>query len=177
MNQAVIPVTSSFSEPFIWLSSTPSGNVSYFYKEWHTSRYAKWHLPSSISPSWTKEKEDFVNNLPRVTREHEYLANFYIGDSGVFSNSDLQKLQEENSKFILNQDGTLRTYTYDDKYLLLRNSKHILIGVDWNKTHGTRIVVSLITNGNKFCVIHKERIPKSEFAQHTAIERIVELDM
>jgi len=175
MTDAVMPVITSFTYPSIWMSSTPTGRVGYFYKEWYSGNYATFHYSSRVSPSWNAEKEARIQRLDKATRQHEYEAEFGDSDAGVFRTSDIEALQEKSSKLI--QDGNeLIAYSYDDIDILIGRAKHKIIGVDWNKTHGTRIVIITIDSSNKICLIHKERIASSEFTQHEAVARIRQLD-
>jgi len=175
MEEAILPTTSNFPFFSLWLSSTPTGRVGFFYKEWYSGNYALWHMPSSVSPSWTQEKQDRVDRLDAATREHEYLANWYTGETSVFKTDLIKRCETIHSKIMF--DGrNMINYDYGDQETLMERSKYRIIGVDWNKGHGTRIVGVTVDQTGKICIAFKERIDASEFQQHLAIQKILDID-
>jgi hypothetical protein len=175
MTDDVMPVISSYKFPSIWMSSTPTGRVGPFYKEWYSGRYNTYHYTYKVNPSLNEEMEARIMRLDRSSREHEYLAEWGSNEAGVFRTSDIDMIEKVHSK-IIKEGQQMRNYSYQDQATLMAGAKYRLVGVDWNNTKGTRIVAITVDETNKICIVHKERIPKSEFAQHEAIAKIRDLD-
>jgi len=161
-------------DPFIWLSSTPTGRRSYFYDAYYSGQYKCWHYPSSISPDWTPEKEAlFRANYSTAGYQHEFEGEWGTSEAGVFPLWALERINENSNIEI---DGTTKPYSYSDADGIAKKHKTLVVGVDWNKTWGTRIILCSVTNKHQLYVLKKWRIDQSEFTQHEAITKIMEIN-
>ena len=148
------------------ISSTPSGIANDYFENICTKRpdFAEFYVPATSHPNWA-EMEDQVKKDFGSSQEEwdkEVLAKFSPAGIGVYR-GDLVKLAQHK-------------YTYGQ---MLPNASQIFtIGVDWNKEHGTEIVVIATDKKapHSSYVVWAENISKKEFTTPSGIGRIVELN-
>jgi len=75
--ESVLAIYGGNKDSQLWASGTPTGKREYYYK-WATDpaeQFMALHVPSSESPNWTKENEDWLRN---TYSESGYLAEFCL---------------------------------------------------------------------------------------------------
>jgi hypothetical protein len=177
--EAIDPVVSSFREPNVWLSSTPTGLRNAFYNKYYSRTYKPFHYKSSISPDWTPEKEAQYRAAYSIAGYvHEFDAGWGTSESSVFARWAIDEIPTKAS-IIESNEEILRQYTYADVAELRKSDrfKWIIMGVDWNKAkNGTRIVICGIESNYNIYLLHKEKIDATEFTQTIAVNRIINLN-
>lgn len=161
--EAILAILASHPDCGIWASSTPKGSHNKFYM-WAVQKelgFKEFHYIASESPSWTSEMERlFRTNWSAIGYEHEFLAEFGIQEGGVFRNDLIDAAIENYSLPIERQSANSR----------------VCMGVDWNgEKNGVHIIITEFWN-NKYKVLHKEVSKDGVFTQHSAIEKIIELN-
>lgn len=175
----------------IILSSTPSGRRGFFYKVCTDpkSTYRQFHYPSHVNPEWTPQAdEEFRLFHSEVDYQHEVLAEFGEEASGVFNKALVEKaawtlyytylpLSEQQRRFCREnniQVEFIGPYTVDHPAPPALRT----MGVDWDKVSSTPQIVIVEYNESlqKFQVVLRESIPKSEFTLDNAVDRIIELN-
>lgn len=112
------------------------------------------------SPVFTEETEKFFRNQFTESRyEREVYAVFGEAEEGVFK-----------AKFI---DKSISDYDIENS--VPNPDGYYIFGVDWNKTHGTHIVI-LSVGGGKLILVKKIVIPESEYTQTDGVNKIIELN-
>lgn len=163
--ESIMAIFASHEDCRLWASSTITGNRSFFY-QWCTVKrlgFKEFVYPASVNPNWTAETELFYKQTySEAAYKREFDVIFSEADDGVFQH-----------KYI---DKSMADYSYADCF---RHPKNLYVmGVDWNSTgRGTHIIINeydLVTN--QFKVVLKEVVDGSEFTQHLAISRIIDLD-
>lgn len=164
--EVIFAVLADKPDTSIWLSSTPTGARS---KYWmlcvdKQQGFKEFHYVSSESPRWTPKVEEMLRAVYSVGGyDREFNAEFGTPTAGVFRPDDL--------------DECVKDYTYES---IKRNPKyHYTIGVDWNKTTGTHLIVleaGTGKNGPFYRVVEKQIIRKSEFTQHEGVMAVIALD-
>ncbi len=162
----------------IWASSTPTGRRSMFF-DWCMSTqgptklivppgehqgpiWTQYYFPTTVIPNWGPESEaEYRVMYHDIAYTHEILADFGEEMIGVFNKADV--------------DAALQDYQYD------RSPKHHAvrtIGVDWDKySSGSQIVVVEYDEDiNKYKVLYRIEIPRSERTLSNAVKTIVGLD-
>lgn len=184
MQSVVIPTTSSFEYPYIYLSSTPSGRKGFFRTAWDSGYYSTFHVKSSDGPTWNAHKEA-ETRATTTKRQYslEYDAEWADSESGVFSKEDMREctklsvLPFPNSK--MPEGIEIRPYTYEDtdqQITELITPKCKILGVDWNKApNGTRMVWVDFDNNHVMHFRRKWNIDVAEFTQNVAMQKIIEL--
>ncbi|MEW6770028.1 MAG: terminase family protein [Bacillota bacterium] len=175
----------------IILSSTPTGKREYFYRACteKNSPYKQYHFSSHVNPEWDEQAdEEFRLFHSEIDYQHEVLAEFGEETSGVFNKALVEKaahtlyyayskLSAQQRRFVA-ENGIevleLGPYNFDVRPLPALRT----MGVDWDKYGATPQIV--ITEYNeklqRFQVVLRESIPKSEFTLDHAVNRIVELN-
>lgn len=144
------------------VSTTPSGQRKKFY-EYVTNKRTGWkefwftskeipHYSEELEASFREEYDDFRYG-------HEILAEFGESESGVFK-----------SRYI---NQSLREYNMID--CAPESGASYILGVDWNKQHGTHMVI-LRVMGGFMQLVQKIIIPESEYMQTEAVNRIIMLN-
>jgi hypothetical protein len=164
--EAILAILASHPETGLWASSTPKGTHDKFYqfcvqKDLGFKEF--WYI-SQEAPNWTLEVEEFFKlNFDKTSYEHEFLAVFGVQESGVFRNDLI--------------DNALMEYQLPRERT---EGSWVIIGVDWNgQSIGTHIMVceAIIHNSAiKYVVLDKLVIKGSEFAAHTAVATIADLN-
>jgi hypothetical protein len=162
----------------IWASSTPTGRRGVFFDwcmnaqgetrlvvppgEYTGPIWTEYYFPTPVIPTWNADSEaEFRSMYSDIDYTHEILADFGEEMIGVFNKSDV--------------DLALQDYQYNrsPEYPAIRT-----IGTDWDKYGaGTQIaVVEYDEDCNKYRVINRVEIPRSERTLSNAVETIVALD-
>jgi len=163
---AVGAIMMSHPDCRLWATSTPTGAHKRFfaictdknlgYKEfWMTSKELP-HWDAKMELEARRENNAVYGDSPDW--QHEILAEFGDQIAGVYRNSMIDAAL---------QDYELGTAAPKDR------GKYIL-GVDWNKTEGTHMVI--LEWSGQFKLLDKIIIPRGEFTQTLAVERIIELN-
>lgn len=147
----------------VWISSTPTGRRGKFYNACQPdSGWHEFYYPTTVNPEWSDKMDKELRNMYSAQGYvHEVLAEFGDETIGVFSKA-----------FI---DRARRNYQYQAMPL----EKHIrMIGVDWDKYQdATQIVVMDYVKGeDRFRVLNRIEIAKSEFTFDNAVKKIIELN-
>lgn len=148
------------------ISSTPSGIADDYFERVCKRRpdFSEFYVPATSRPDWDKVeaqvRRDTAGNIEKWNRE--VLAEFSQAGVGVYR-EDLVRFAQSDYEY-----GSLH---YNEGYVYT-------IGVDWNKEHGTEIVVLSTFKGTPHIswVAQAENIPKEKFSTPFGVERIVELN-
>jgi len=147
----------------LWASSTPTGARQHFY-QWCMENpvYKEFYFPSTCIPHYKDIEQEFITEFagkPKAHWDHEVLAVFGEQSVGVF------------------QAGYVNAATSNYRYEnIVPDPKTIYsIGVDWNSTVGTEIVVTGYIN-SRFQVVETLNIPKQEWTQLKGMEEIIRLN-
>lgn len=178
--QAIMPILSDpqrHGEPIRFIaSSTPSGKEGMFFKLCHDSSYREFFVPSRWRPDWNEQMEMNARYQAKTQTqyEHEYEAEWGTKADGVFRRNDIISCLQEYRYHL--EDGDADT----KKWPQMKRWPHwtYMMGVDWNGAGtGTRIVVTgFDPTKERWIVVYREIVSQEDFALHTAIERIVELN-
>lgn len=158
---AVTAILASHKNCQLWVASTPSGEHGKFfgYSVDKNHGFKEFWVLAHESPNYD-EKTDawFKRDYTLDKYQHEILADFGEQTQGVFLNSLVDAAIQDYS---LKEMGPITGGRY-------------ALGVDWNKTDGTHMVI-VEDLGEAFKLVKKIVIPKSEFIQSEAVEKIIEL--
>jgi hypothetical protein len=177
--EVVMPIFNRSYRNRIIVSSTPTGRHGLYY-EWSTNKklgFKEFYYPSSVSTEWNSESEKFARSICRsqAQYDHEYLAIFGEQEEGVFKNSDLLASEKPYEyKDWLDVDGgfhkgSTKTFNTIDNYYIG--------GVDWNEKKGASIVIiERPKTMNVYRIFYAMHMPKSEYTQLAAVEKVIELD-
>lgn len=142
-------------------ATTPSGRRGKFYKmcvDKNVGWKEFWFI-SQESPNFTADTEKFFRDTFNETEyTHEVHAEFGEPSEGVFKKKHIDK--------------SIQDYDMESIYPDI-NGAYIL-GVDWNKSHGTHMVIVRHVNG-KLVLTKKIIIPESEYMQSEAVQHIINL--
>jgi len=170
--ETIMAVMATDAECRVWASSTPKGWRRKFYQMCTEKDlgYKEFHYISAESPQWTSKAEAMFRSMTSENGfKHEYLAEFGEEATGVYR-SDLIDQCLEKYQLSKCRPGKGPTETEAEQKTRTR-----VMGVDWNSHAGCHIVI-VEWNGIHYKLVHKTIVPKSEFTQFSAIERIVQLD-
>ncbi len=173
----------------IFLSSTPTGKRGKFYQACTNKAmgYNEHHHPSTHNPNWDEKMEaEFKAQLSEQGYIHEILAEFGTQDTGVFDKDKVDQACE------------VEFYTYDkltdmqkDRIEKLGIKPNIYIyenrapvnpfrtmGVDWDKYSSSSSILILDYDviREKFKVIKRVEVPRSEYSYDKAVNTVVELN-
>lgn len=143
-------------------ASTPSGARANFYKTC-TSKDIGWKefwFISQESPRFTQETEEFFRGtLPEEGYVKEVYADFSELSEGVFKKRCIE--------------SSLRDYNLEEEHAI--GLGIYILGVDWNKSHGTHMCI-LQNTGEGLKLVRKIIIPEEEYLQTVSVEKIIELN-
>jgi hypothetical protein len=162
---AISAIMLSHRDCQLWTTSTPTGQHKRFFAICTDKDlgYKEFWLTSMELPHWDDEMELEARRDHNATVEsspeweHEILAEFGEQIHGVFRNSMI--------------DASLQDYTLGTFKPL--EGRNYILGVDWNKTAGTHMV--LLEYNGQFSLLDKIIIPRGDFTQTIAVEKIIEL--
>jgi hypothetical protein len=147
-------------------ASTPSDTAGGQFEEFclENPDYKEFYVPASARPDWEKVKDkirrEFGGNEDKWDKE--VLAKFVQGGTGVYKKE------------------LVRSAMFDYEYGDMRPNQNFIytLGIDWNKEHGTEIVVLGTQKVSPFIswVVWAENIPKKDFQTPLGIDRIIYLN-
>jgi len=173
---AVEPIQITTPNVMMMASSTPKGKREWFWKVCTESpHYKETYFPATVLDHWDEVKDEVERK--GVTGVHflqEYMAQFAIQIEGVYqanyvTDAEVDYEYGQSHKILWNQetfgvDAPESGWTYS-------------IGVDWNTNAGVELViVGLPPNNIEFWVVDAVNIPKHEYQQHIAMEKLIELN-
>jgi len=162
---AVTAILISHPDCQLWTTSTPTGEHKRFFAICTDKNlgYKEFWFTSTEIPHWSDEMELEMRREYSAIHEdspewqHEVLAEFGDQIQGVFRNSVIDRSLVE----------------YDLGTIPPQRGGTYVLGVDWNKTAGTHMVI--LQYDGSFTLVEKIIIPRGDFTQTLAVERIIEL--
>jgi replicative DNA helicase len=175
----------------IFMSSTPTGRRSNFYKACTDPKmgYKEHYHPSMHNPNWGPGMEaEFRAQLSAQGYVHEIEAEFGTQDTGVF-NKDKIDLATQHECYAYNEldyyqlerinklQLTPHMYLYPKGVRAPMNPFRTM-GVDWDKygASSSILILDFDVNRHKFKVIKRVEVPRGEYSYDNAINTIVELN-
>lgn len=159
---AVMAILASHKECKLVAATTPRGWRRRFYTYCTDKNlgFKEFWFISAESPEWDEKAEEFFKGTTDATTyTHEYLADFAELEEGVFKaryiNASLQSYDMSAAEPAPNADYVL--------------------GVDWNKSAGTHMVI-MEHAGNKLRMAKKIIIEESTYTQTDAVDLIITLN-
>lgn len=185
----VTTIAAERSDIGIFLSSTPTGRRSKFYEACTNKKmgYTEHFHPSTHNPNWDERMEaEFRAQLTPSGYVHEILAEFGAQDTGVF-NKDKVDLATTHHNYAYEE----LSYLQKEKAERIGEMPEMLIypgrapinpfrtmGVDWDKYGASSSILILDYDviRQKFKVIKRIEVPKSEYSYDAAVQMIVDLN-
>lgn len=173
-------------------SSTPTGHRSKFYELCTNPKlgFSLHHHPSQHNPNFTKEMdEQFKEQLSASGYQHEILAEFGTEEAGVFNKTHVDMaMQLDNYAYnelsIFQREKCVRENSLPNMMLYsedrpFNDHPFICAGVDWDKYGAASSILVLIYDKTmeKFRVLKRYEIPRTEYSYDTAINTIIEMNM
>lgn len=160
---AIIAIVNTHPKVKLWVSSTPTGRRSQFWRLCLKSpSYKEFYHPSSDLPHWKQIEEqiraDYAGQPDGWT--HEIEAKF--GEEGV------SLFQHELISAALD-DYKYGSYQYNRTWIYS-------MGIDWNTDHGTEICVVGFDRSGGFRVVDSVNIGRQGWTQLAGINAIIELN-
>jgi replicative DNA helicase len=159
---AVMAILASHKECKLVAATTPRGWRRRFYTYCTDKNlgFKEFWFVSAESPEWDDKAEAFFKGTTDTTTyTHEYLADFAELEEGVFKgryiNASLQ--------------------TYDITTIEPQPNCDYVLGVDWNKSAGTHMVI-MEHYGSKLRMVKKVIIEESTYTQTDAVDLIISLN-
>jgi hypothetical protein len=149
-----------------FVASTPTEHQGRYF-DWCGDQTGEWyqiHIPITENPDYTEEDIDerraLSTDIEWIT---EYLAEFLDAGMNAFKNSDV--------------DAARKEYRYQEKGTP-PSGVYRAMGVDWDKFQaGVNIViVDLIRGQEKYKVIYREEVGRSEYTLNNSVQRIIALN-
>lgn len=174
----------------ICVSSTPTGHRGAFWTVCQPdSGYSEHFHPSTHNPNWSDEMEaEFRAELTEVGYLHEVMAEFGTEESGVFNKNKVDAAREFDN-FAYEQLTQIQDFVRQKegrgipKYFMPTGRsypKNIFrtMAVDWDKygAASSILVLDFDMQFNKFRIINRTEIPKSEYTYDNAVNKIVDLN-
>jgi len=162
----VNPILYTRSTTRLIVSSTPSGIAGDYFEGLCKRRpkYVEFYSPATERPDWAEVEDQIRKDFGGSQDEwdKEVLALFPIAGIGVYKESLIKLAQSDYEYGDLKPDQGL-IYT---------------IGVDWNKEHGTEIVVTGTERASPHNTwdVWAETIPKKDFTTPMGIDKLVALN-
>lgn len=175
----------------ITASSTPLGKRTHFYSMCMDSSwgYSEHLHPSTHNPSWGPKMEaELRAQLTSEGYVHEVLAEFGTQETGVFDKNKLDEAQtyvnyayDDLTFFQKKKCAELGEYpemVMYDKSNKAPNNVFRTVGVDWDKfgANSSIIVLEFDIHLNKFKVLKRIEVPRSEYSYDNAVNKIVEVN-
>tara|TARA_R110002074_G_scaffold402324_1_gene607019 strand:+ start:52244 stop:54064 length:1821 start_codon:yes stop_codon:yes gene_type:complete len=159
---AVLAILASHKDCRLIASTTPRGWRRRFYT-YVTDKdlgFKEFWFISAESPEWSEATEQFFRGTTDpVTYTQEYLADFAELQEGVFKSRCLDKCVE----------------AYDIEKPAIQHSADYIMGIDWNKSAGTHMVI-LEWFRNKLKLVKKIIVPETEYLQTESVDMIINLN-
>lgn len=175
----------------IIVSSTPTGHRGAFYQICVNKdlNYNEHYHPSTHNPNWSDEMEaEFRAELTEVGYLHEVMAEFGAEESGVFNKDKVDQSREFDNyayerltqiqDFVRQKEGRdIPRYYIPEGRSYPRNLFRTM-AVDWDKygAASSILILEFDTQFNKFRIINRTEIPKSEYTYDNAVNKIVDLN-
>lgn len=189
---AVTAIAAERASIGLTMSSTPTGKRSHFYFACVDKRrgFKEHYHPSTHNPNWGPAMEaEFRAQLTESAYVHEIMAEFGSQEMGVYPKNKIDESQNVLN-FAYNQ------LTYDQRIKLDRGeaeapkmmiyNKHNrapmnpfrTMGVDWDKFGASSSILIMDYNVKyqKFMVIKRVEVPKTEYSYDKAVNTIIELN-
>lgn len=175
----------------IFMSSTPTGRRSQFYKACTDPKmgYTEHYHPSMHNPNWGPQMEaEFRAQLSEQGYVHEIEANFGTQDTGVFNKDKVDKATQWEFYAYHQLDYYQQAKVAELKisptmYLYDKNNKapynpFRTMGIDWDKYGASSSILILDYDiiRNKFKVIKRVEVPRGEYSFDNAVNLIIELN-
>jgi len=171
-------------------SSTPTGKRGWFWKICQKeSGYSEHYHPSTHNPNWSEEMEaEFRSELTELGYIHEVLADFGPQDTGVFNKDCLDKARDIDNftyvpltqiqEFARQREG--RDTPRNIAPVGNRVPRNIFrtMAVDWDKygASSSILILDFDMEYQRFRIMNRIEIPKSEYTYDNAINMIVHLN-
>lgn len=187
----VTTIAAERSDIGIFMSSTPTGRRSNFYKACTDKKmgYTEHYHPSTHNPNWGPAMEaEFRSQLSDSGYVHEILAEFGTQETGVFNKEKVDlamtHLCYSYDSFDYYQAARVKDNNLRPEMLLYSKDTRAPInpfrtmGVDWDKySAGSSIIIlDYDVKTRKFKVIKRIEVPRGEYSYDNAINMIVELN-
>ena len=172
-------------------SSTPTGRRGEFWKICTDKKtgYNEHYIPSTMNPNWGPEMEaEFRAELTELGYIHEVMADFGPQDTGVFDKDSID-IAANTENYAYNELTKLQLMRIEQTggdlpmlYLPLNGkfkpNLFRTLGVDWDKYAASSSIIILDYDLaiNKFRVIRRIEVPKSEYSYDNAVNMIVDLN-
>ena len=190
--EVVAAIAIERSEIGITCSSTPLGKRSHFYRMCTDPKmnYSQHFHPSTHNPNWNDQMEaELRAQLTAEGYVHEVLAEFGTQETGVFDKDKIDAAMQvldyayneldffQQKKIIEENREQPLMYMYNKSFKAPANVFRTM-GVDWDKYQASSSIIILdydmITD--KFKVIKRIEVPKSEYSYDNAVNLIIELN-
>ncbi len=159
---AVMAILASHRECRVIAASTPRGWIKRFHK-YCTEKdagFKEYWFISAESPEWTEKQEKFFRGTnDEVTFTHEYLADFAELEDGVFKAGKINACISD----------------YDMGAIEYSDAADYIMGVDWNKSAGTHMVI-MRWQHNKLTMVRKIVVDESQYTQTDSVQLIIGLN-
>lgn len=176
----------------ITVSSTPVGKRSHFYKMCTDKKmgYSEHFHPSTHNPSWDSKMEaELRAQLTAEGYVHEVLAEFGTQEKGVFNKDALDRAGQfinyayNELDFFQQSKCEKKEAEFPEMHLYSKSNKapsnvFRTMGVDWDKygANSSLLILDFNPQVNKFQVIKRVEVPRSEYSYDNAVKKIVELN-
>ena len=175
----------------ICVSSTPTGHRGAFYQICVNKDlgYSEHYHPSTHNPNWSDEMEaEFRAELTELGYLHEVMAEFGTEQSGVFNKTKLDAARELDNyayeyltqiqEFVRQKEGRDIPRYFMPQGRQFQKNLFRTMGVDWDKygAASSILILDFDMEYNKFRIVNRTEIPKSEYTYDNAVNKIVELN-
>lgn len=171
-------------------SSTPTGKRGTFYEMCMNPKmgYSQHYHPSPDNPNWCQEMEDrYRAELNASQYDHEIMAVFGTEESGVFDKNKLDAAMKreyysydilsETQRRNLDKSNMPIMHIYDEGNRAPMTPFRC-VGVDFDKFQASSsiIVVDYDVNKQKFKVMKRIEVPRSEYSLDNAVNWIIKVN-
>lgn len=159
---AVLAILASHPNCKLIAATTPAGwrKRFYTYVTQKDAGFKEFWFISAESPNWGEQEEQFFRATTDEARfSHEYLADFAESEDGVFKADYINK----------------SIYNYEMAEIKPDMSNDYILGVDWNKSAGTHMVI-IEQIGHTLRLAKKIVVPESEYMQTDSVDIIIRLN-
>lgn len=171
---ALTAVTIARPHAFWVYSSTPGESSGIFYEVCNSKEFVTFYVPATLLPTWNDEQERLMRAMYPIDTVYqaEVMARFISQENSVFPSSAVDAALDKGYIELNGNKVPYDEHTWKDRF---PNTGLFSIGVDWNgSANGVHIVVNML-HGTTYIEIEKVIIQSSNFVQHKAIDKIIEL--
>ncbi len=157
-----------------WYSSTPGISSGIFYDMCNSDLSEVFYVPATLLPDWNAEAEQKARTLYPIESVYqaEVMARFISPEASIFPS---YAVDLAISKGYMEVNGVKIPYNSENWINRFPNTGIFSIGVDWNGiSNGVHIVV-MSKIENNFVEVEKIIIQATNFIQHKAIDKIIDL--